>query len=331
MNRTTILYLALLLGLGTIAILLLLNKKNGTIPVSDREFSVKDTAGITKIMLTQKSGDTCIIVREGVGRWKLNNKYEAEQGRVSLLLETIKLVDVKNPVGNNALKNVETTMATEAVKVQIYKGDQILKTYYVGSSTPDGTGTYMFMEGGKVPFVTFIPGFDGYLTPRYIAKEIEMRSRTIFAQDPATIKEVTITYPDTMPASFIFMVDGSKFHMISANGSRPAKEVSEYNGKKFLVGFHKITFENFVPAYPQERDSIFALQPYAIIKVKTDKAEWPVLQLFAKKADKRTKFVTPGNMDGEKYYGRLGNGKEVLLVQKLVLEKIMASYDALAR
>jgi hypothetical protein len=48
-----------------------------------------------------------------------------------------------------------------------------VKQYYVGHATQDNTGTYMLLTNPETdknyedPFVTHIPGFDGFLSTRY--------------------------------------------------------------------------------------------------------------------------------------------------------------------
>ena len=43
----------------------------------------------------------------------------------------------------------------------------MIKSYVIGSNTPDHLGTYMLLNGKDFPFVVHIPHFNGFLSPRY--------------------------------------------------------------------------------------------------------------------------------------------------------------------
>ena len=43
----------------------------------------------------------------------------------------------------------------------------MVKSYKIGSNTPDHLGTYMLLKDSEVPFVMHIPSFNGFLSPRY--------------------------------------------------------------------------------------------------------------------------------------------------------------------
>ena len=64
--------------------------------------------------------------------------------------------------------SVIKTLASEGVKVELYtQNKKLYKTFYIGGETADFLGTYMIMEGAKKAYVIHIPGFNGFLTPRF--------------------------------------------------------------------------------------------------------------------------------------------------------------------
>jgi hypothetical protein len=60
-------------------------------------------------------------------------------------------------------------MASKSTKIEIYSKGEKVKQYYVGHATQDNTGTYMLLtntetdENYEEPFVTHIPGFEGFI------------------------------------------------------------------------------------------------------------------------------------------------------------------------
>ena len=60
------------------------------------------------------------------------------------------------------------------------------KTYYVGGESKDMIGSYMLLENSNRAFVVYIPGFNGFLAPRFTIDGTKVssdlwRDRTIFS------------------------------------------------------------------------------------------------------------------------------------------------------
>lgn len=332
MKRSTLIYILLFVMIGVTAVVMYFRQKDSTIPVALQDFAVADTASITKIHLSDKKGRDIMLDRQSPGSWKVNNRYKAEKYITDLLLETIKLVRVKNPIPLAARNDVIAYMATNAIKVEIYKGKDLVKTFYVGGTTPDQQGTYMLVQGSSEPFVTHIPGFNGYLTPRFPLNERDWRTTEIYNLNPADITEVDLDYPKRPESSFRLMVKGADYVM-QKPGAGGELKLEPMAAKRFLVGFRKIHFEVFSDLNAIQSDSVAASQPFAILQVKTSDAKNnpPVLRLYYKKAGMKTKSVGENNTDLDKYYGIIGdNNHEVVFIQDLVISHILPSYKDLA-
>ncbi|MGZ4033712.1 MAG: hypothetical protein ACXVP4_02520, partial [Bacteroidia bacterium] len=197
-NRIAII---LVIILGSASFWYIVNNRKSTLNAEMRNFAVADTASITKIFLADKEGRTITLERHPEGNWTVNQKYAVRMDALQTLLETIKRVDVKEPVGKKAQDNVIKRLAAKAVKCEIYQNDVLTKAYYVGTETQDNTGTFMIkidpetMKTAEKPFVTYIPGFEGYLTTRYFTEEQGWRDRTVFKYNPLDIKSVKMETP----------------------------------------------------------------------------------------------------------------------------------------
>jgi hypothetical protein len=315
--------------LVAVAIILVLNKGNTTLSADSKDFAVEDTASIYKIKLSDKLGNSTVLERKGDGYWMVNNKWKADRRQVDLLLKTMRLVEVKNPVPLKARNDVIARMASSAVEVVLSDkdGDEI-KTYYVAGPTPDEEGTLMLIKGAPEPVVTHIPGFVGYLTPRYPAKPQDWRSTEIFALNPTTITQVSISYTGDPTASFALDVKGDDFILSDPRGKRETMKVPPLHAKQYLSKFREVYWEIFAPLDQNKKDSVLASQYAAVIKVKTTKGDVPSLTLYNKFADVHTKGVGPNNIDEDKLYGYIGDAKnELLLIQINQLKDILVSYD----
>src|SRR6185295_9205473 len=156
-----------------------------------KDFAVEDTASITKIFIADKFGHASAVERVAPGKWTVNGKYPAREEAINTLLLTMKNMEVRSPVAKAAYNTIMKELASRGRKVEIYQNGELSKTYYVGSATQDQLGTFMFLENSSVPFVLFIPGFDGYLTTRYILDEEEWKEHLILDLSIENIASVT--------------------------------------------------------------------------------------------------------------------------------------------
>src|SRR5205085_319031 len=145
------------------------------------------------------------------------------------------------------------------------------KVYYVGGSTQDVLGTYMMQENSTVPLIMEIPGFNGYLTPRYSAMEKDWRATTVFSYKPEEIKSVSITYNSNPEKSFLLSHDGNKFS-VTSSAQGAIKEVDTVRAINFLSDFKNLHFEGWDADYTeQQQDSLFNTAPYAVVTVVDNK------------------------------------------------------------
>ncbi len=332
MKKNTLLFIIIFVIIGGIAVYFMLADRKTTLNVDAQDFAIKDTSEIHKIKLADKAGNVSVLERKS-GVWMLNNKFKAQKSLVKTLLETMRLVQVKNPVPLNARDNVIKIMATTAIKVDVYGAkDNLLKSYYIGGTTPDELGTFMLMENAAEPFVTHIPGFFGYLNSRYITKERDWRSSEIYALNPSDIKEITVRYHMAPDASFKLRVNGNNFFIMPFQGGQAEQKLSELTAKQLLASYRNITFEQFPDLSDQKRDSILSSRPLITVNVYANNVQPPALTLYLKQADSRTKGVGPDNTDLDKFYGVVGEGsKEIVLVQSAVVAKILPSYQDLMK
>ncbi|MGZ3900763.1 MAG: hypothetical protein ACXVNQ_10065, partial [Bacteroidia bacterium] len=94
---------------------------SSTIDADARDFKYKDTATITKIFIADKEGDRSTLERTKHG-WVVNNKYQCRPDAILNLMEAIKNMEVKMPVPKKAKEGVLKIMASNALKVEVYKG-----------------------------------------------------------------------------------------------------------------------------------------------------------------------------------------------------------------
>jgi len=329
-NRIAI---VLVILLGSVSFWYIVNSGKSTLNAEMRNFAVADTAAINKIFLADKNGRTITLERGEDGHWKLNGKFDVRMDALQTLLETIKRVDVKEPVGKRAQDNVIKRIAAKAVKCEIYQNNKLVKAYYVGTETQDNTGTFMIMidpvtmKTAEKPFVTYIPGFEGYLTTRYFVEEQGWRDRTVFRFIPSDIKSVKMETPFAPEQGYELIVNANNDYTVnSLSTNKPIEGVDMLAVKQYLSYFQILTFESFeVDINQNQIDSVIKCQPINIITVTDNKGNVNKVKFFAR-APKKDAIDATGKLlkfDAERMDALMNNGKDFVMVQYYSFGKVM--------
>lgn len=327
----------LVILMGSLTFWFVLNKGQGTISAEMKDFAVKDTAAINKIFLADKNGRTITLERGGDGKWTLNGKYGVRMDALQTLLATIARVDVKEPVGKKAIDNVKKRLAAKAVKCEIYQDGKLAKAYYVGTETQNLKGTYMIMidketmEAVERPFVTYIPGFEGYLTTRYFTEEKGWRDRTIYEYNPNDIKSVRMEIPYNPALSYELTVKGNNDYEIKTLAdNKVVVNIDPIAVKQYLSYFQILTFESFeVDLKDAQIDSVKKAQPINILTV-TDKNGKVNKVKFYARYPKKDVYGKDGKLlkfDEERMDALMNNGIDFVMVQFYMFGKVMPTVD----
>jgi len=243
--------LLILLLLAAAAYFVYQQRGSGTLKPAMHNFAVKDTASISRIFIADKYGRKVLLTKKDATTWEMENGQKARKDLVDVLMKTIYSVEMKAPVAQSAHNTIVKLMAGKSVKVEIYAGEDRIKTYYVGDATNDNMGTYMLLEGSSTPFICHIPGFIGYLTPRYVADPLVWRDTEIFANRLTRIAELVVEYNDYPEKSF--KVNRSKEGKFSFATLNPPQQIAYFDTvelMRYLLNYENIRFEQ-AQAYPE--------------------------------------------------------------------------------
>ncbi len=334
-NRVPIVIVVLLGGLSC---WLIFNNKKGTIKETLRDFAVEDTAAITKIFLADKENKTITLERQPTGIWMVNGKFIARRDAIKTLLYTIRKVDVKEPVGKKAQDNVIKNLSGAAVKCEIYQGSKLVKAYYVGTETQDQTGTYMIlidaatMKPSAKPFITYIPGFEGYLTTRYFTDEKSWRDLTVFKYHPDHIQSVRLEIPFKPGLGYEVLANGNNSYEVrTLKDKKTIADLDTISVKQYLAYFQNLNFEAFEDVLSQEQmDSVLHSQPLNILTVTDKDGSSRRVEFYARYPKKKGEQDVNGQeilYDQERMNARIDDSKELVVLQYYVFGKVLPPVD----
>ncbi len=320
------------------------NNSTSTLNDKDSNFSVRDTASVTKIFMADNGVNEVLLKRTQHG-WLLNKKFPVNKRSVDFLLETIKKIKVKAPVSKASRNNVVKRLAGSSVKVEIYQyvprinlfnkvklfyHEKRTKVFFVGDVTQNNLGTYMLMEGAENPYIVYIPGFRGFVSVRFSPKLDDWKSHVVFNKNLSDIKSVEIINNKKPNESFnVKVIDAMGNYNITrlADGTT----VSDYDTLKllnFLTSFKDLRYESRLNAIlpPQRIDSILHTKPIYKVTLVDVKNDTTRVIMFNKNklpdaVTKAYEQLVPVDLD--RFYGSINNGQDFVLMQYYTFDKVL--------
>ena len=338
-NRITIIIAAILVVIA--GVLIWNNRYLSTLQGESSDFQVWDTASVTKIYLADRRERESLLERQENG-WTLNGTYKAHPKQVEYLLTTLYKIRIKMPVSVASHDNIVKQLASQSTKVEIYQivprinlfdkiklfyHEKCTKVFYVGDATMDSSGTFMLKEGADKAYIVYIPSFRGFITTRFTANPDDWRDHTIFHENMADIQSVEVDFNEDPEGSFRIDNIGKhqyKLTRLIDNQELPYDTLKVIN---LMSSFSDLRFEAlFTNTLPQERIDSITSSPYLHYIVVTDKD--------GNKQDMKTfkKLVLNGvtdmggelgDVDRDRMYALANDGKDFVLIQNYVFDKVL--------
>lgn len=333
--------LILVLLLAVVAAVLILSRSGNTFKRSSSDFAVADTSTVTKIFMSDKNNNSVKLSRKETGNWILNDQYPALRFNMDLMLKTMTDIQVKAPVALAAHNTIVKHLAVNGIKVEIYQmvyridflgmklfpHEKLTKVYYIGGATPDNQSNYALMEDSEEPFIIYLPGLKGFVTPRFSTIERYWRDLSVFKTGMGEISSVRLEVPGTPEYSFDVRLEKGRLKSFSSlNSSGAGAELDTLKVLNFLSGFKNVNFEAFLNDMDKRtRDSVLASQPFIIITLTDTSNRTNIVKtyhkpnLFGQKDYKGR--VLP--YDPDRLYALVNDGKDFVLIQYFSFNKIL--------
>jgi hypothetical protein len=330
------------IALAIVALALWFTQSPATFRRSSGDFKLDDSASVTRIFMSDKNNNSVTLARQAPGKWTVNEKYTAQNLSVDLLLKTMTDLEVQRPVARAAHDNIIRELAVNSVKVEIYQQvyridlfgklrlfphEKLTKVYYVGGATPDNQGCFMLMQDSADPFIIFLPGFRGFVSPRYSPIEKYWRDYNVFRKTIPEIAKVTVEVPATPEYSYEVRNNGrNKFTLISL---KDQQEVVRYDTLKllnFLSGFRNLNYEALLNDMDKPRkDSILNSRPFIIITLTDTAGVSRSIKTYHKKGpDGQTDMQgAPLPYDLDRLYASVNEGQDFTIIQYFTFDKVL--------
>lgn len=322
----------LILGIVTVYFL---NGGNDYRPDDDSQFKVERVKDIKKVFLANSDGSSRIIEMID-GEWKVDGQYVARPDAVEYLLETVKRIEMNYPVPRSHTEKIVKRIASDHTKVELYDANNnIIRSYFVGGPTEDYEGTYLFMENGERPYVCHIPGFNGYLTTRFVTQLKAWRDKTVIAHKPRDIQSVSVTYKEDKPLMQSFKLDVISPDSFVVTRTKTGEVMGKANKpslRQYLTFFEDLSVEGFENDFPK-KDSILSEPQFCDIMITLNNGEKNHITTYLMDLTQRSKvrFDKQGKdlrYDLDRLFVTVNEHNDFAIIQMHTFGKLFQSYHA---
>jgi hypothetical protein len=326
------------------AILLVATRKSGTLDKLQKDFAVKDTSAITKIFMADGYERQTLLERKD-GIWLVNGKYEIVKDNIDDLLNCIYNLTVKDIVAKSARNTINKRMATGSTKVEIYYRDYRIKLgklklgryinkkiYYIGQATMDNLGTYDIMEGSSIPCVVYLPGFRGYVSPKYSASEDAWKSRNIVRLRMSKIQQISSIDFIEPANSFRIVRSGNRsFDIIQIASNQKIPLYDTLRLLDFLSDFRDLNYESYsIGLTKAEKDTVFN-RKFKEVKIEDIDGKITTISMFYLEDEADDEDFEDSNdaritrlFNRDRFYAIInGNKNELVRCQYFVFDRIV--------
>jgi len=330
MKRSNLFILLILVLAAVLFFWLRSGDNESTLDVKSSFFQLKDTSTVTRVFTSDIDGNQVLLERKNF-YWLVNGKHRANRTAIKNLFEPLVRMYVKSPVSDKHRKEMIKEMTVGHRKVEVYRGDELSRVYYIGNATADGLGTYVFSndEGLDRPYIVHIPGWNGNLSPRFFTDELSWKSKKLFHTSPANFDYLRVDYNNQPEFSYqINYNENGETQVVDAVGT-PLAQADNRKAKEVLMASNKIYLEDYLPKISGPAyDSVMNIIPeFARITVKLNGKDEQIAIVKLRESEETDQPIE--EIPIERFYVYvIGNERETLgLLQHAMGAKLLKKID----
>lgn len=337
-NRLAIILTSLLIVIA--AVLLWNNRYLSTLRGDAYDFTVRDTASVTRLFFADKSGNQVLLSRTAEG-WKVNEKYDAQPTMVNNILYTLDKMRIKMPVSLASHDNVITRMAGTNTKVEIYQivprinlfnkiklfpHEKLTKVFFIGDVTQDNNGTYVLKEGADKAYIVHLHGFRGFISSRFSANQEDWRDHKIISENINNIASLKLEFNNDPGNSFLLNTNGDYQYEMKHLNDGSNVDIDTIRVLNLLTSFSDVRFEAFLSDISQERRDSIINSPYLErLTLTTKDGKQEVIRTYTMRINASAFGFTEDDWDDDPdhKYAYIENNDELVMIQDFAFGKIL--------
>lgn len=337
MKKKNLIIILCVLVMGIVALVVFL--RGSRTATFNQDFHLQDPSTVTRVFISDKQDNNVLLERvsnaTGDSAWNVDGQYPASQAMVDLMLETLNTMRIRQSINKTAVPNIVKDIASSSIKVEVYQQTYFINwfggklrlfphekntvTYFIGRETQDQMGSYCFREGDKAPYIIHIPGFRGFLSPRFPTSTWAWRSHHIVTLNVKQIERVELEIPATPEESFAVYRQGEGFAMELLQSHQQVNGFDTARVAQLLSSFTNLSFDEYACVVPNaDMANSFKEAPRAILRITSTSGQTRELKSYLKYQNPADSLAMPDpelyeSFDLNRLYAIIDNTDTVLI------------------
>jgi hypothetical protein len=298
------------------AIIIFLFRERHPFGTRNTSFAINPEIDITAIELSKDTENVVLSKKED--GWLVNNKYEVRKSAVLSILKLLRAIEIKSPVTKNYFDHEILAKGLAPVKVKVFHGKRIVRSFFVYRTTSNIYGNIMKMKSSSKPYIVFMPGLDADLGSFFSTDELFWQPYVLFNLLPSEISVITVENPAEPESSFSVTNKGHHITLGDRNGALTGWDTSRV--LRYISYFTHVPFEAPVSGtVPGEQDSIEKKSPLYQITIERKDGKKIVLILWQRWLEKDgTK-----EKDTDRLWAKISDREGLFIVKYMDIDPIL--------
>jgi hypothetical protein len=281
----------------------------------DSSFASEPKEEITRIDFSEK-GKSLVLEKKGE-TWTINGKTEARKSGIFFILRILSEIKIKSPVSKGMFESEIIAKNIIPVKVRVYEKRKVLSTFLVYKTSSNTYGNIMKKREGSVPFIVYVPGYEGNIGSGFNLNELFWQPYTVFNLLPSEI--ASVKFENLSDTTSSFSINYSGHHFVLAGNSN----TSEWDSSlvvRYISYFARVPFESWAfDIEGSEQKSIEKQQPLYRISVNTKSGARNVLTLWGMTA----KGGGSETIDSDRLFGKTDERDDLFIMRYFDIDPLI--------
>jgi hypothetical protein len=309
-------FLGLLILFASLLIIIYLLREKSPFGGRNSSFAVNNEAEINRIEFTY--GDDKLTLEKRGEDWFVNGKSETRKSSIQFILKIIKDIRIKSPVTPDLFSNEVVTKGIKPVRVRIFRGRKVLKTYLVYKTTSNRYGNIMKIRERSKPFIVYIPGSQAEIGSAFNMHELFWQPFVVFDQLPSRILSVRFENKNDPSSSFGIRKENGKFILTDLKDRLTGWDTLRV--QRYISYFTHIPFESWAFGLSQEeKEKISSGDPLYRITLTTTDNKTIDLKLWERKINQDGSLKT----DTDRLWAKTDDGNEIFIMRYLDVDPVI--------
>ena len=305
-----------LIAIAAVIVVLILFRNRLPFGEGNSSFATEPGQEITRIEFSEEGKK--LSLQKNSESWVINEKAEARKSGMLFILRILREVKIKSPVSSELFKSEITDKGIIPVKIKVYEGRKLIKSYLVYKTSSNSYGNIMKMGERAKPFIVYVPGYDGDIGSAFTLSELFWQPYTVFNLLPSEIESVKLENLADTSASF--SITSGNHHLVLSDLKRELHGFDSTLVLRYLSYFAWIPFEKWaLDMGDKAKEMVEAQQPLYRITVTTPAGRTTILTLWEKMMEEQG----DKKKDSDKLLGRTQSGDDFFVMRYFDIDPLL--------